>query len=183
MSYKISLSKAVEITSFVPNGNSYGSVEKVNKKSLTNGEKASADYADDGWNRFYGALGREIVVDLGSVFAVEWVEAGFLHNKSKDIYCPENIRVFMSENGMDYYPVTVVDAPYPASFGMEARSRYSAKFDIAYRARYVKLVFSVEKWVYCDDISVYGVECNGTEIELSGKPYTDTSKNRYADSS
>lgn len=183
MSYKISLSKAVEVTSFVPNANSYGSVEKVNKQSLTDGKKASADFTDGGWNRFYRALGREIVVDLGSVYAVEWVEAGFLHNKANDIYCPENVRVLMSENGRDYFPVTVVDAPYPASFGMAARARYSARFDVPYRARFVKLVFSVEVWVYCDDISVYGVECNGSEIELSGNAFCDISNNRFADRS
>lgn len=181
MSYKISLSKAVEITSFVPNANSYGSVEKVNKQSLTNGKKASADYTDAEWNRFYRALGREIVIDLGSVYAVEWVEAGFLHNKANDIYCPENVRVLMSENGEDYFPVTVVDAPYPASFGMAARARYSARFDVPYRARFVKLVFSVEVWVYCDDISVYGVECNGNEIGLLGNALCDISNNRLAD--
>ncbi len=180
MSHNISLSKKVEIRAFVPNEKSYGTAEKVNIESLTDGIKASSDFEDSGWNRFCYGLGREMVVDLGEVFAVNRVDAGFLHDRSNNIFCPENIRVLFSENGTDYYPVSTVEAPYPASFGMAARAAYSAKTDTYYRARFVKIVFSVETRVYCDEITVYGGECNGYESSYTSSPERIEHKNSFA---
>ncbi len=181
MSSIISRSAKVEIKAFVPNENSYRCVEKVNKASLTDGIKAASDYNDEAWNRFFLGLGREIIVDLGGVFAVDGIDAGFLHDRSNNIFCPESLRVLLSENGVDYYPVSVVDAPYPASFGMAARARYSADFGCTYRAEFVKLVFSVEEWVYCDEISVFGSECNGLESSFCASPENLIHKNAYAE--
>ncbi len=181
MSSIISRSAKVEIKAFVPNENSCGCIEKVNNASLIDGIKATSDYNDEAWNRFFLGLGREIIVDLGGVFAVDGIDAGFLHDRSNNIFCPESVRVLLSENGVDYYPVTVIDAPYPASFGMAARARYSADFGCAYRAEFVKLVFSVEELVYCDEISVFGSECNGFESSFRSSPENLIHKNAYAD--
>ena len=67
------------------------------------------------------------------------------------------------------------------SFGMPARAKYSADFGCAYRARFVKLVFSVEEWVYCDEISVSGNEINGNEWEYPSEPENLVHKNAHAE--
>ncbi len=174
--------KHVEITNLVPIENSYASIEKGRKDILTNGvigDPASC-YSGD-WVHFYRGMGRSLTIDLGGIFAVNGFSIGFIHDKKMGIYCPENVRFYLSEDGIEYYEVAVVDSPYPASFDMQIRAVYSANLEKVYRARFARLDFNVEVNVFCDEFCVLGGESDGFEYKPSGKKPVDVNKGCYAD--
>ena len=119
--------KHVQITNLVPIVNSYASVEKGRKDILTNGVigDPSSCYSGD-WVHFYRGMGRTLVIDLQDTFAVNGFSIGFIHDKKMGIYCPEEVRFYLSEDGIDYYEVAVVEAPYPPSFELQTRALYSS---------------------------------------------------------
>lgn len=176
----LALGRLVEITEFAPIENSYASMESGNDAMLTDGIIAVASKDSEGWRKFFRGLGREIKVDLGDVFAVNGFETGFLHDRKHFIYCPEKVKLLLSENGTDFYEAVTVEAPYPASFEMCARARYSGKLSYPVRARYAKVVFAVENIVCCDELRITGNACQGYEEAVSGVPVETVAKNRYA---
>lgn len=177
----LALGKNATITSFVPISKSYASVEKGNKNALTDGMTADpADCYGGGWAHFYRGTGRNIVIDLEGVYAVCGFEAGFIHDRASGIYCPEKVSLLLSENGTDYFTVSEACAPYPASFGGRVRAVYSHEGEKCYRARYAKLRFDVDVNVFCDEIKIFGVSADGSELALCGEPDKEVFRNRFA---
>lgn len=177
----LALGENTKITSFVPVSKSYASVEKGNISALTDGLTADPDDCyGGGWAHFYRGFGRNIVIDLEGVFSVCGFEAGFIHDRASGIYCPEKVSLLLSENGVDYFTVSEVDSPYPASFGGKVRAVYSHEGEKCYRARYAKLRFDVDVNVFCDEIKILGKNSDGSELALCGEPDREIYKNRFA---
>ncbi len=178
MSKNLALGKSVEILPFVPVDNSFKYTEYGSDALLTDGNIASV--GGDGWRRFSDGVGREITVDLGQIYAVDGFDIGFLHDMDRHIICPENVEFYLSENGIDFYSVACVPSPYPAAFASVARARYNTNLPFFYRARYVKIVFSVDIAACCDEIRVYGDEYIGISSVPSGEIYVRKSKDSFA---
>ncbi|MBQ3231244.1 MAG: DUF4855 domain-containing protein [Clostridia bacterium] len=177
----LALGKKTEITPFVPMQKSYASVEKGNKNALTDGLTADpADYYGGGWAHFYRGFGRSIVIDLENTFAVCGFEAGFIHDRGAGIYCPEKIRLLLSEDGKDFFTVSEVDAPYPASFASNVRAVYSFEGEKLYRARYAMLKFDVDVNAFCDEIKIIGKADDENTLSLCGEPEREAFKNSFA---
>lgn len=174
--------KTVEITNIVPIKNSYASVEKGRKDTLTNGVigDPSSCYGGD-WVHFYRGVGRRLTVDLGAVLALDGFEIGFIHDKKAGIYSPEYVKCYISENGTDYYEAATAKTPFPASFGEQVRAVYASTFKETYRARFVMLEFYVEVNAFCDELRIFGGECIGFESSPNGNLFTDEDKNTYAE--
>lgn len=177
----LALGKNTTVTPFVPMSKSYASVEKGNINALTDGLTADpTDCYGGGWAHFYRGLGREIVIDLEGVFSVCGFEAGFIHDRASGIYCPEKVGLLLSENGVDYFTVSEVDSPYPASFGGKVRAVYSHEGEKFYCARYAKLRFDVDVNVFCDEIKIIGRASDGSGLTLCGEPDREVFKNGFA---
>ena len=174
--------KNVEITSFAPIEKSYISVEKGSKEMLTDGVTGDPGscYGGD-WAHFYRGVGRSLFIDLEDVYSVCGFDIGFIQDKGMGIYSPERVKFSLSEDGKSYYEVTTVDSPYPASFGMQVRACYGAELTQSYRARYARIDFSVEVNVFCDEVRVFGTDCQADSESLCGKLTEDIFENRYAD--
>ena len=172
--------REVVITNFVPMENSYASNDKGRRDILTNGVigDPTSCYGGD-WVHFYRGVGRTLTVDLGDVYAVNGFDIGFIHDKNAGIYSPECVKLQLSENGIDYYCVSSVDSPYPASFGMQVRAVYAATTK-PYRARYARIEFTVEVNSFCDELRIYGDDVNGYEYPLSGDTVKEINKSRFA---
>lgn len=177
----LALGKEVVISSFAPMENCYASVEKGEKTMLTDGRTGDPSKCYSGkWAHFYRGIGRSLVIDLGSTYSVSGFSAGFIHDRNMGIYSPEKVSLLLSEDGVDFYCVSTVDTPYPASFGIQVRADYSCELERSVRARYARIDFTVEVNVFCDEIAVFGGEADGNEALLSGEPVREISKNAYA---
>ncbi len=178
----LALGKSVIIKTAVPTVNSYASVEKGRRNVLTDGNNGdpSSCYGGD-WVHFYRGVGRELILDLEDEYAVVGFDVGFIHDRSAGIYCPENVKFSVSSNGIEYYKISCVDSPYPASFEMQTRAVYASSIETPVRARYVKLSFGVEVNAFCDEIRVYGGEIDGYTAYPSGSVDKDVDKNAFAD--
>lgn len=177
----LALGRETKIESLAPIENCYASVEKGSKNMLTDGNIGDPTSCYNGeWAHFYRGVGRSVTIDLGNDYAVCGFSAGFIQDKAMGIYSPESVRLSLSENGADFYSVSQVNAPYPASFSMQVRANYSENLKYPYKARYARIDFGVEVNVFCDEIAVFGREADGFESALCGEPIKETNKNCYA---
>ncbi len=167
----LALKKRVTVYTAVPDENSYRSVEKGTKDMLTDGRTGDPSVCYSGeWAHFYRAVGRRIRVDLAGVYAVTGFETGFIQGASMGIYSPEYVKLYLSENGVDFFEVCSVQSPYPATYPETVRAVYSATAVHPFRAAYAELEFPVEVNSFCDEIKIFGFPCDGSEKLLSGTP-------------
>lgn len=151
---------------------------------LTNGKVGvpSCRYAFD-WVCFNKDVEKCLFVDLGADFGVASFDIGFIHDKNNGICPPSEVKLFLSENGNDYYETAIVKAPYNASFDMCTRAVYSANFEIPIRARYAMLKFGIDGETFADELRILGDDCNGSETILYGEPLSFAEKEYFADPS
>lgn len=176
----LAAAKEVRIIGFVPNGNSNASVEKGTKDMMTDGVFGDPNDCYGGaWAHFYRGMGRRLVIDLGSEYAVTGFDAGFIQGHGLGIYSPEKVRLLLSEDGERFYAVSEVKAPYPATFETVVRASYEASLGTPLKARYAAIDFTVEVNVFCDEIRVFGCDCDGSEKLLTGKPDNEPYAGHY----
>ena len=183
MEYKnLAFGKRVEIKNIVPIVNSYSSVEQGRKDVLTDGINGNPFSCYGGeWAHFYRGVGRELILDLEGEYAVQGFEIGFIHDKNAGIYCPEKVDFSVSTDGIDYYRISSVDSPYPASFEIQARAVYNRFLEAPVCARFIKASFGVEVNVFCDELRVLGNDIDGYTAFPSGIVEKPVEKNRFAD--
>ncbi|MBR4798623.1 MAG: DUF4855 domain-containing protein, partial [Clostridia bacterium] len=154
--------KAPEITVFAPIGRSFAALEKGAKDMLTDGRTGDpANWYGGEWAHFYRGVGRRITFDLGGEYAITGFDAGFIQGRDAGIYCPEEVRLLLSQNGADYYLAAAVKAPYPASFASAVRAPYEANTERPVKARWAAIEFEVEINSFCDEIRLYAQEESG----------------------
>lgn len=122
---------------------------------LTNGVKGKANFTDPAWQGHLRDEFRAVTFDLGAPKPVASVNAGFLYDTSAGIFLPDQVLLYTSVNGRDWSePLTV----RRADFGNVANpGRTEAVFtDLNRTARYVRLVFFTEVWVFIDEVEIFG---------------------------
>lgn len=125
---------------------------------LTDGKYAKqAAMSDTAWFRNTHGTGRIVVFDLGGIAAVDEVKVGFLASHGPGIRLPETFSVSVSVDGKDWYTVYEEKNTSDAS---SAKVNFGGTFDKAYKARFVKIAFSIAAHIYLDEIEIFGT-CDG----------------------
>lgn len=153
----ISVGKSYTVEYQTPIHNAYPNKEYKPEKGLTDGKTAAAaKYSDEAWVELYRGTAVEVTIDLESVMAVTAVTIGELQHKSAGIVCSRYLEVYVSENGTDFGFAGKTENETLITDNYTKRVELKATLDKAYKARYVKVVFSSDIFTYVDEISVYG---------------------------
>ena len=113
--------------------------------------RGRANFTDRAWQGHLREEFRAVTVDLGAPKPIASVRAGFLQETSAGIYLPDRVLLYTSVDGRDW------SAPLSlgrASFGSVADpGRAEVAFEgLSRTARYVRLVFFTEVWVFIDEV-------------------------------
>ena len=139
----------------------YNSIENLYR--LTDGERAKkATYSDSALVHFTKALGRTLTFDLSHASAVYGVTLRFLEQTSTSVLPPEYVAVYVSTDGDGWEKVYAADNTAKVTDGYQS---LEITFDSPYKARFVRIYFSVFSHVFCDEIEVIGA----TAIPKSAK--------------
>ncbi|WP_246059557.1 DUF4855 domain-containing protein [Paenibacillus lautus] len=146
---------------------------------LTNGLFGGTDFSNEQWQGHAGSAypeerSRTITLDLGRNKSIGSIRAHFLQDQGPGIYFPQNVAFSVSTNGQTWSTLATVSPP-PAQDAASAEFvRWSgsadgvpgkAGADKVY-ARYVKVEFPVNVWVFLDEIEVLGLDgkANGAVV-------------------
>lgn len=142
---------------------------------LTNGVKGSANYTHPAWQGHLRDEFRVVTFDLGAPKPLTSVRAGFLYETGAGIYLPEQVLLYTSVNGHDWSePLTLSRNDFGQ---VKSPSRVEVAFtDLNRTARYVRLVFFTEVWVFIDEVEIFGedrvVDVDGpTDLLDMNDPY------------
>ncbi len=123
---------------------------------LTDGRIGSLAYTDPAWQGHLREEFRVVTVDLGAVKSVHEVRVGFLLERGAGIFLPDQVLVQTSVNGRDWSPPVTVAKAQMGDLSSPQRKVVSFPLDTA--ARYVRVAFFVEVWVFIDEIEVWGID-------------------------
>ncbi|MCU6710257.1 DUF4855 domain-containing protein [Paenibacillus sp. J5C_2022] len=138
---------------------------------LTNGLFGGTDFRNEQWQGYAGSeypeeRNRTITFDLGRNKSIGLVRARFLQDKGPGIYFPQNVTFSVSTNGQTWSTLATASPPSVQDAVSAEFVRWSgitdgvpgkAGADKVY-ARYVKVEFPVNVWVFLDEIEVLGVD-------------------------
>lgn len=126
----------------------------TNGKELTDGVKAAKpDFKDAA---FVGTLrqgGRDVVIDLGKSASINKVIARFLGDTSVGIMLPELVEVSFSNDGVKFSDPIMLDPTVDAEGPVIVP--YEGAFS-GIKARFVKVTWVNNVWIFCDEIEVLG---------------------------
>ncbi len=159
---------------------------------LTNGQFGGTDYGNKQWQGHAGSdypdeRSRTCTFDLGSSKSIGQVRAHFLQDRGPGIYFPQNVTFSVSSDGQSWSRLgTVTPSPAQDAAAAEFVSWNGiidgvpgeAGADKVY-ARYVKVEFPVNVWVFLDEIEVLGIDVDKSklkaDIDQAKKLHDDTS--------
>ncbi len=138
---------------------------------LTNGLFGGTDYQNGQWQGHAGSdypeeRNRVITFDLGRNQSIGLVKAHFLQDIGPGIYLPQNVTFSVSTNGQTWSKLATV-SPSPAQNAVSTEFvRWSGLADgVPWKlgvdkvyARYVRVEFPVNVWVFLDEIEVLGID-------------------------
>lgn len=130
----------------------YNSIEALPK--LTDGELGKRTvYSDPALVHFTGCMGRTISFDLEHTSAVTGFMIRFLKENSSGVIPPQHLSVYLSADGENWEKV--YDAENTPT-GDNLYQKIELNFNGVYKARFVRIRFTVASHVFCDEIQVYG---------------------------
>lgn len=153
MPYTIEYGASVEYSykNYTENGQKYDIDDGV---CLTDGVYAPVKDTRDGYYRAFRGYSRLIGFDFGKEMRITGFKADFLHYNA-GIYAPTFLNIYLSADGENYVKCGSVDT-LPIYSSTAKKRKYSFDFGVPYRARYVKVEFASDVFVYCDEIEIYG---------------------------
>ena len=161
----------------------------VDTDCLTDGKRASSLEAIDNGEWFFAPNNHgevNIFYDIGKLSSVDTIVFDFMERVEWGILPPDNVDVYLSENGSDWYKVGDRDVSGTASY-YGAFEEYEFKLDKAYAARFVRFRIECNGWMLIDELSVYGkkaVSNAAARLSDSGtdsvKFYTNYKNAQYA---
>jgi len=126
------------------------------KGALTDGYiGSSATFGDGQWQGYNHGGSRTIVIDMGQVNTVRQIQERFIHYPSAGIYFPRWVTYALSLNDTDWANVGTVNTSIPLSTSRVETQTYMLS-GLNYQARYVKMTFPVDVWVFADEFQVFG---------------------------
>lgn len=153
----LALGRPYKITILDPNDQFIkleGSYPDTNGKELTDGVKADQpNYKDAAWVGTLRQGGREVVIDLGKTAGVSKVIARFLNDISVGIMVPELVEVSFSSDGVNFGDPIRLEPT--VNVEGQAIVPFQGEFS-GVNARFVKVTWVNEVWIFCDEIEVLG---------------------------
>ena len=127
--------RSVQIDAYIPSVLDPEANTPVTSGILTDGKQASSNYCYDGtWFHFNSGIGRYLYFDMGHVSAMKYVSGGMLQKSSWGISVPREIKVYLSEDGINWY---IAGKTGPKGTGDENRKTFRIDFDKTYKARFI----------------------------------------------
>ena len=102
--------------------------------TFTDGIMGGWTYSDGKWQGFLSDI--DVTIDLGSVKPVHYVGGTFMQLKGPGVFMPRQVEILMSEDGVDYEPIALIENDVPTSAEELTFRSFDASCDI--RARYVR---------------------------------------------
>ncbi len=150
--------KAYSVTSLVSTEYSFAPSEAkfFVPGALTDGEiGSSSTYKDGQWQGFLHGGSRSVVIDMGGVNTVHQLQERFIQPAMSGVYFPREVTFALSMNDTDWAVVGKVDTRIPLTDPVAATQAYAVS-GLDYQARYVKMTFTVDVWVFADEFQVFG---------------------------
>lgn len=171
----LSLGKSYTLTYESPIEHAFPAREYKPEQALTDGKKAaSAIHSDPAFLHLYRGTSVCVTVDLESECAVSSVELRSLQLKGAGIECPRYIRVAVSTDGENFGTVGVLEDSKSVTLAATQIITQSVALDQAYRARYVRVIFSSDVYVYTDELTVFGnSDASGSAVATADEPETE----------
>ncbi len=124
--------------------------------ALTDGQIASSlALADPEWQGYERGGARSVVIDMGEVNTVHQMQERFVNAPSAGVYFPRSVTYSVSMNDTDWSVVGTVNSAIPLSSTANISQTYSVA-GLNYKARYVKMSFPVDVFVFADEFQVFG---------------------------
>ncbi len=148
---------------------------ETNNGRLTDENIATDDADSNAWYRAYRGGKRIVRFDFLNQVSVSGIAAGFLFDSSLNICPPRYVRVYLSDDGINYGLASEYNATYPLPYVSPQRCEIALDFEQSFSARFVNIEFSCDNYVYCDEISVFGSDILSggeakVEIDETEKP-------------
>ena len=102
--------------------------------TFTDGIMGGWTYSDGKWQGFLSDI--DVTIDLGSVKPVHYVGGTFMQLKGPGVFMPRQVEILMSEDGVDYETIALIENDVPTSAEELTFRSFDASCDI--RARYVR---------------------------------------------
>ena len=172
---KLSVGKTYTVEYDSKIDNAYPARAYKQESALTDGKLATtASYADSAFLKLYRGTKVIVTIDLEKVCAVSSVEVRTLQNKGAGIDCPRYVYVAVSEDGESFGTVGSVIDEESVTLAGNRNITQKVVFDQAYKARYVRVTFSSDVYLYCDEVTVYGSETVGSAASAKAdEPVSD----------
>ena len=153
----ISVGKSYTVEYYTAVENAFPKKAYKKEKKLTDGIIAKSNsMSDTAWSEFYRGTAVEVTIDLGEVMAVTGATLGEYQYSSAGIWCSRYLEIYVSENGTDFGLVGKTVNENLVTQSQKKRVEFKVTLDKAYKARYVRAVFSSDVFTYVDELSVYG---------------------------
>ncbi|MDD2431986.1 MAG: DUF4855 domain-containing protein [Firmicutes bacterium] len=156
----LALNKPYEITAAWPDDffhQTESDYKDSESRELTDGEFGSLRYQDSAWQSFLRQGGRTIVVDLGEVKTVNEITGHFLQFWEAGIYVPRFLDYYLSLDNERFAYMGQVETNVGPWNRKNQKEQFTLK-DLNHQARYVKIQFPTDVFVFMDEIEVFGVD-------------------------
>ncbi len=125
------------------------------KKGLTDGKFGQSMYYDPVWMGFLGKP--EFVIDLGKkVEGIYSVEVSTLGGGSAGVFAPNEIMVYISDDGVNFTSVTTKKFDSDPNIDGSTLVLRNVLLNTSVSAQYVKIAVATnQSWIFIDEISVF----------------------------
>ncbi len=119
------------------------------------GPKEGLTSRDETWTGFFRQQGRDIIVDLKKVTPVTKISLEFEQEAGSGVYLPQYMNCSMSADGKEWYHLGQVNHSIdPADPAVQSKD-FTLTFP-SFAARYVKISFPVDVFVFARHLSITG---------------------------
>lgn len=116
---------------------------------------SSTRYNDGQWQGYARGGARTIILDMGRVNTVEQIQERFIQVTQSDVYFPRRVTYSLSMNDSNWVVVGTLKSSMPLGSSVISTQTYKLSH-LNYQARYVKMTFPVDIWVFADEFQVFG---------------------------
>ncbi len=153
----ISVGKSYTVEYYTTVENAFPKKAYKKEKKLTDGVVAKSNsMSDSAWTEFYRGTAVQVTVDLGEVMAVTGATLGEFQYSTAGIWCSRYLEIYVSENGTDFGLAGKTENNNFITQTQKKRVEFKVTLDKAYKARYVRAVFSSDVFTYVDELSIFG---------------------------
>lgn len=167
-SENLSVGKSYTLVYDSPIEHAYPAYTYESEGKLTDGAFAkNMSFSDSAFLELYRGTAVSVTIDLEKVCGVSLVDLRTFQNKAAGIYCARYVKVAVSENGTDFATVGLLEDSKTVTDDAKKIVTHSVHLDKTYLARYVRVTFSCDVYVYTDEITVYGTENTGEAVSAT----------------